>query len=144
MFKKIISTITLSALLASCAGSTARKDVTAVGQSFAACAKTDVGKAVDSGGTAIAAVIGIVTAGLANWQAELDQLAITVGDDALSCAIAAVEAVLGAAKPGAGSGSSAPAMKSAVPSLAGALERAHEYEGVLAARAALGKSIQAK
>lgn len=146
MFKKLTALIAMLALTA-CTLTAAKKDVTALGQSFATCAKADVGKALDSGGTILSAVIAAVSAGGVNWIADLDAVALVVGDDAMTCAIAAVEAVLKpAANSGSGSGSAVATRSSASlgSDVADIVARADAYKLVLAKRAAAGESFQPK
>lgn len=136
---KITAFVTaLSLALASCATVTAEeKKVSAVGAAFAACAKGDVGTVLDSGQTVLAAVIAVVSGIATDWAAELDAIAIKVGDDAVTCAIGAVKQVFGVVLlPATGSASTA----AVSPDVAALFGRLDQYEAVLAARKALGKA----
>ena len=82
------------ALLVGCASSAAKKDVTVVTHAFETCAAADATAAVSQIGTLLPAVLAIVAGGAISWEADLDALALQVGDDAVTCVIDAVEAML--------------------------------------------------
>ncbi len=85
--------------------------------SFAACAKADLGQIVGGtqGKTLLDDVRDKIRGNAPTLVADLDGLALTVGIDAVECAVAAVVAVLSAPVVAAGSGSSAPPATNAEP-----------------------------
>ena len=95
--KKIAIALLLSLVatfgLTSC--SKAKTDIKQAGQVFIDCSKADISQAVATDGTSLlGAVAQIILAGGDGWQAALEQIGKTVGEDALACATKAVESIL--------------------------------------------------
>lgn len=70
-------------------------------QALIDCGKQDLGQLVgDQGLTLLGDVAQLIAAGGDGWQDALSKLALTVGDDALACAVKAVSTVFASAPTG--------------------------------------------
>jgi carbohydrate-selective porin OprB len=87
---------------ANCA--TATQNAKVMSGAFATCAKADLGQAVGPSVTLLSDVASLINGGTAALEQDLESLAITVGVDAVKCAIAAVGSVLEAQPSGSAEG----------------------------------------
>ena len=125
--RKLIIVVPLFAFLSACASITAKKDVAVVTHAFETCAGSDARAAVGEVAALLPAVLAIVAGGAIAWEADLDALALKVGDDAVTCAIDAIEAMLA---PPAAAGSGAKVSATLSPTIG----RLEAYRAKLAAR----------
>jgi hypothetical protein len=105
----VAATVMLCAVMLSCTPQ-ARSTMSGT---FAACADSDLGTLIAPGITVAGDVAGLIESNAPTLEADLTSLAVTVGIDAVECAIAAVEAVLLAPKPATGSAGSGELVASA-------------------------------